>query len=464
MLNDLLADVSCFPGGHASTLRGYGITNVFQFLSLTMIHETHKGMCLALKISAEELDVLADLIRRQLPAANADLSPFMPGPHMLGLTLNDSQRARPLSGNIFKTSGLSSHIDHSPALGPVKNQGSRGTCVAFGTLAAFEHATGKPNSLSEQYLYYECKMHDGLSCEGTYIETAMERLAESGVCRDKYWEYNPQQIEGNLGQGPPPETAVSRAADNRVLSCEGMMQGNIAALKRELAAGFLIPCGIVVFSSMGNASTREDGIVVMPFEGERGLGGHCVCLTGYIDDDSAPGGGWFFFRNSWGAEWAPRNMCGPGYGLLPYSYMEQYGASAHVIRETTSVDWNSFKLLRKMVSPQPFIHGVMMGFAMLVLAAAILLSGQTGSAQPKKEASGNGRITAPEKNIPPAPQTGFTARKEKHESLPRSMEPDPSGLSVADRYEEDRAAYRRNRKSMETTRLILSELITTLFN
>ena len=41
---------------------------------------------------------------------------------------------------------------------------------------------------------------------------------------------------------------------------------------------------------------------------EKMRGGHALCLAGYVDDSSYPGGGYFIARNSWSdTEWAPES-------------------------------------------------------------------------------------------------------------------------------------------------------------
>lgn len=51
-------------------------------------------------------------------------------------------------------------VDHRAAQSPVKNQGRRGTCVAFSVCAALETFPGVPGDLSEQLLYATVKRHE----------------------------------------------------------------------------------------------------------------------------------------------------------------------------------------------------------------------------------------------------------------------------------------------------------------
>ena len=63
-------------------------------------------------------------------------------------------------------------------------------------------------------------------------------------------------------------------------------------------------------------------------------GGHALCLTGYVDDPSYQGGGYFIARNSWSdTEWAPESPEMPGYALIPYAYIKAYGQEGVVMSE-----------------------------------------------------------------------------------------------------------------------------------
>lgn len=61
-------------------------------------------------------------------------------------------------------------------------------------------------------------------------------------------------------------------------------------------------------------------------------GGHAVCISEFQPASSAPGGGWFIFKNGWGTAWnngsgtpaAGHPACNPGYGYLSAAYVEKY--------------------------------------------------------------------------------------------------------------------------------------------
>jgi ribosomal protein S18 acetylase RimI-like enzyme len=56
------------------------------------------------------------------------------------------------------------------------------------------------------------------------------------------------------------------------------------------------------------------GLVPLPSTGETSIGGHCVRVTGYDDNQQT-----LVFANSWGREWGDNGM-----GYLPYCYLEKY--------------------------------------------------------------------------------------------------------------------------------------------
>ena len=57
-------------------------------------------------------------------------------------------------------------------------------------------------------------------------------------------------------------------------------------------------------------------------------GGHAMCLIGYQDDATAPGGGFFILRNSWGPSWGSTCPYGAGNGTIPYAYLANDGWEA----------------------------------------------------------------------------------------------------------------------------------------
>ena len=118
---------------------------------------------------------------------------------------------------------------------PVKNQGQRGTCVAFGTVALREFLAGSKVDLAEQFLYWACKELDGSPGPGTHIHSAMTALAEYGVCEETAWPYCPDQTNDE-GQGPPP-TVAKENAKKFLLSAARTVEPNLVINYKHVLAG-----------------------------------------------------------------------------------------------------------------------------------------------------------------------------------------------------------------------------------
>jgi len=216
---------------------------------------------------------------------------------------------------------------------PVRGQGERGTCVAFGTVALREFLVDCREDLSEQFLYWACKELDGVPGPGTYLHTAMTALAEYGVCEEATWPYNPLP-DGDEGQGPPPPGAIENAKRYRLSSTRTVEPNLVVHYKNVLGGedgegGMPVSFATLVFNSWYRSpETHRTGKITLPLPGERPVSGHAWCVVGYVDDEEVPGGGYFIVRNSWGIRWAPDSPEAPGHAMMPYEYVKRYAVEA----------------------------------------------------------------------------------------------------------------------------------------
>jgi C1A family cysteine protease len=222
---------------------------------------------------------------------------------------------------------------------PIRDQGQRGSCVAFSSLAVVEHYAGLNGAyvdMSEQFLYYDCKANDGdPDSEGTVLSWSFPLLQRDGCCLEATWPYNPNLIPGNEGQGPASGAALAEAANYRIATINPLSATSVQILKNELARSRCVAFIIPVFNSwyLNNEVTRT-GDIILPIPNEQSTDeGHSMCLVGYVDDNTNPalGGGSFILRNSWDSQWGLQSPYGVGYGTIPYAYMAAYAEEAYSI-------------------------------------------------------------------------------------------------------------------------------------
>ena len=217
-------------------------------------------------------------------------------------------------------------------LPPVRNQGSRGTCVAHAVIAVREQleiAAGSPPemNLSEQYVYWWCKAHDGIpKVSGTYVSVGMRCLNETGAPWEEAWPYVSRET-GDQGQGPPPPAAANGDPAFRTLRSQQFNRTDITGIKTCLSEGRVVAFSIPVFDSWyASSATSRWGKITLPLPGEPADGGHAMALVGYQDDPEAPGGGYFLVRNSW-QPWSWDGVWQEGYGYISYAYISRHATA-----------------------------------------------------------------------------------------------------------------------------------------
>ncbi len=194
---------------------------------------------------------------------------------------------------------LRESIDLLDQLPAVRNQGGRGTCVAHAVLGVREQleiAAGAPRdlNLSEQYVYWWCKAHDGIpKVSGTYVSVGMRCLANTGAPLEETWPYVAVE-KADQGQGPPPAAAANGDPAFKIIRSQEFNRADITGIKTCLAEGRAVAFSVPVFDSWyASSATARWGKITLPLPGETQNGGHAMTLVGYQDDAQAPGGGFF---------------------------------------------------------------------------------------------------------------------------------------------------------------------------
>ena len=240
-----------------------------------------------------------------------------------------------------------------------RDQGQRGTCVAFCVSAMYQLQKqleeADPVQLSPQYLYYRTKLEDegGLDEDGTSIEAALQTLKSHGCCLDHELEYRGRHdlVQSYTIRGHNPakaEQELTTTARLHRISGYSSFSPDVDTVKQFLARNIPVGVGVTVFQlAWYNAQSTYRGEIALPMMDtstvrptllDTYLGGHAITLVGYRDNETEkdpkshrPGGGYFVFRNSWGEAWASKNEAQSGYGFLPYEYLTRFCIEAAVI-------------------------------------------------------------------------------------------------------------------------------------
>jgi hypothetical protein len=336
-----LEKVSQLRPGIADALRPFWITTLEELVTTAYEDKGRQGLADLLGMTPDDV---AGMARDLLPLISDDIRQQIGGAARafgLGaLDRFDRNRPRDLLGGLPVPAVLPERVSIVDRMPAIRYQGMRGTCVAHACTAVREFLAGdKGIDLSEQYLYWAArqKLITPILKDrpGLLLAYGMSALQDSGICREADWPYNPDPVAGNEAQGPPPPDASGKAQAYRIQRHVFLWPRDIRGLKAHLAGGYAIAITIPTYSTWGAVMLNWAGAVRMPFAAEGTLSlivrlesAHAVCLAGYQDDATVPGGGYFIVRNSWGADWAKRCSDGPGYGWLPYAYVQRYGLAA----------------------------------------------------------------------------------------------------------------------------------------
>jgi hypothetical protein len=217
---------------------------------------------------------------------------------------------------------------------PIKDQGDRGTCVAFTAMACLEYHLGRFGGmasldLSEQFAYWSMVTTN----HQRNLIAMYPLLKTDGSCRETTWPYYPKIIIGNDTQQPPPSAAPGQA---KAFVCRDVLQlpaRSVDAIRQALSQQRVVGIGIPVYRSwFKSAVVRKHGNITVPLPGEvPDPVGHAIALVGYEDNAEFAGGGYFIVRNSWNGYWATLSVFGPGYGTIPYRYIERFNWDAWCI-------------------------------------------------------------------------------------------------------------------------------------
>lgn len=322
-----LTEVADFPAQVADRLAALWITTAEEFATAAAQGGGRDALASYLGLPLSAVDDLINAVDAVVPGGVAFADDSVPV--MLGALPVDNVASPDEEPASF--AALPPETDLRARMPAVRHQGARGTCVAHATSAAREFLLGEQSrgaDLSEQFIYWACKQRDGQAGPGTWIETAMAVLKELGTCPEAIWPYRGDTIPGNESHGPAPDNAAREATPFRVATVTKLNATWVDSLREVLAAGSPVVFSVKMFESCQRPHTHRVGDLRLPLPGEKDLGGHAMCMVGYVDDERTPGGGYFIVRNSWGEGFGQDGQVAPGYCRIPYEYLRQHGLEA----------------------------------------------------------------------------------------------------------------------------------------
>ena len=187
-------------------------------------------------------------------------------------------------------------IDCTPQLRAIRDQGHRGTCVAFAVTAAHEHARtvrrgALADDLSVELLFWRSKQLDGLVGDGTTFGAARHALRDPGQCDEARWPYQSLPVPP-AGSNPPAAALEVGNLKHATMTSIGV---DTVTITGALAAPRTVVGGIRLW---GGFYDCESATVAPPAGDVDPFALHAVCLAG-IDQER----GTILVRNSWGRRW-----------------------------------------------------------------------------------------------------------------------------------------------------------------
>lgn len=202
---------------------------------------------------------------------------------------------------------LPDQVDLRQYCTPIEDQGDLGSCTGHAISGAMEllvkKNSGQTVQLSRLFIYYNERAKEGTvaSDAGAQIRTGIKGVRAYGSCLESMWAYDITKFTCK-----PTPGAYLEGLKHRVSAYQRVV--GLDAVLNSLASGLPVVFGFSVYESFESDAVAKTGVMPMPSQTERCLGGHAVCAVGY--DLAAKK---LIVRNSWGTDWGQK-----GYFMMPF--------------------------------------------------------------------------------------------------------------------------------------------------
>ena len=191
---------------------------------------------------------------------------------------------------------LSITTDLRDQLGPVRDQKTRPTCLAFAASDAHQHAQNHEEEFSAEWIYYHAVLlAGGMHDEGSTIPNTRAIVSTPGQPVESAWPYL-NEITDVASWKPPVTTDLFQSST---------IEASVSDFDSTLDAETPIVTALYISDAFYfyDQWTLSDGEVILPDDGSPvdTQRGHAVVVAGSAN---LHGSQHFLLRNSWGSSWA----------------------------------------------------------------------------------------------------------------------------------------------------------------
>jgi C1A family cysteine protease len=276
-----------------------------------------------------------------------------------------------LGAGQYHLAGVPDVTDLRPKMPPIRSQGPRGTCVFFATtgivdymysttglgikhaspefmdwLYQMEVKTKVPDMKSEAWqdtgtshaAWFPLLHIDGnreVTESSPYIPPEQGYLSEEQCPYNKNLkDHSPDVDLVEVSKAHLGDALATKIGNHEGFAAQGAyffrVKNDAASFEAALAGGQPIQISYPIYGSDWDEVTADTGYHIPEMSEEKAadeanIGYHSVAIVGYERDGSAPGGGWFIVRNSWGTDWGDEGYC-----KVSYKTTADYASSSWV--------------------------------------------------------------------------------------------------------------------------------------